>query len=812
MNIRDFRIGLRLLMKEPGYSAVAVLGLSIGFAVFFLLFGYVRYSFSYDAAVPQGERIYLIIHRLNIIGKPAWYELAPLPFLDVAKRSGLVEDGSIVNRMSKLPFKVGDRVQQIDLIAVNPEFQQMFGIQPLEGDLHAALTQPDRLALTVTSAYKLFGDSHVVGKSVQISGKPYVVSAILADPPSNSTVNYAAMAGVVTSLWPEDFRTSLFAAWGNIGAKIYVKLKPGASAAALTEILQNAADNSPLAGSLDPATLQRLGSKKVMDIGMGALPDMYFDSRIAQGAPGSSQHGDKRTVLGLAAIALLILALATANYLNLATMRTLGRQREIAMRKVLGAEVGRVIGQFLAESTVVSLTATGLGLLLAWLLLPLFSDLINRQIDDVFTPMTISLSLALGVLVGVLSGAYPAWVALHVRPPQTLAGRGSSETIGGLWLRRVLSVLQFSAVMGLTGVTFTIAWQTHYASQANPGFDPTPMVVVDLPDDMKNPASRSLRGALARLPGVTGVTVTDDPVGRGFIGLNSTLTRDGHTNASIVWRMVGADFFEVFGIHPLAGRLFDTKLDAEDTQRTKESNIVLNRAAVQALGFASPEAAIGQIFNQGSGNDAQVLHVIGVTPDIRHQSLHEVPQPMAYTVDGVDTSVLTVRTNGDVRSLESEAESLAARYFPNDVVDIRRAQTYIVENYKDDLRLSKLLGLASVIAIAIAAFGIYVLSTYSVQRLAKQIVLRKLLGAGHLDIVRLVGREFVTLIAVGAVIGLPLAALANAQYLATFVERAPMGAWPLVGALLLAAVVALGATVRHTMIAIRMAPARLLTE
>lgn len=809
MNVRDFRIGWRLLIQQPAYSAVVVLGLSIGFAVFFLLLGFVRYSYSYDQAVPQADRIYLVMNKFNVMGKPAWYEMTPLPLLAAAQGSGLVETATAIVPQ-QLPVKVGDQVTQIDLLAVHPAFQQMFDVHPVKGDLQEALSRPDRVAITEATARQLFGDTEVVGKSMRINGNPFVVSALLADPPSNSTISYAALAGIESAVWSDQERQSLFSAWSGIGGKIYLKLKPGASPAALHQLLQYASDHSPFASQLEPEVLQTLGQNKVMEVRLGALTDMYFENRTAN-APGSSPHGDERTILGLAAVAGLILLLAVTNYVNLATIRTLGRQREIAVRKVLGAAIGRLIQQFLAESLLVAMIATMLGLLLARLMLPVFSDLVGRQLDQMFAPSSILVALAVGVVVGLLAGVYPAWVALHVRPPETLAGRGSSETAGGLWLRRTLSVLQFSTAMALTGVTLTIAWQTHYASQVNPGFDPAPLVIVNLPDNMKNPASRSLRAAISRLPGVTGVAVSADPIGRSFIGGHASVGRSNGEHTSLVWRGVSANFFDTYRLRPLAGRLFDEKNEQDETNNELDGAIVLNSAAVRALGYASPEAAVGDILKTGSGDKLKAMRVIGIAPDVRHESLHLTPQPMAYRLRQ-NISVLTVRTSGGGAAVEEAADKLMRQYFPNDVIDIRRAQSYFAENYAEDLRLAKLLGLASVIAISIAAFGIYVLATYSVRRLSKQIVLRKLFGASYVDIAALVGREFVLLIAVGALVGLPLAMLANERYLSTFVEQAPIGAWTLLGALLVALVVTLASTMRHTVVAMKMPPALILRD
>jgi putative ABC transport system permease protein len=198
------------------------------------------------------------------------------------------------------------------------------------------------------------------------------------------------------------------------------------------------------------------------------------------------------------------------------------------------------------------------------------------------------------------------------------------------------------------------------------------------------------------------------------------------------------------------------------------------------------------------------MQVIGVAPNIRHRSAREEMQPTIYFVSN-ETSVLTLRTS-DGEAVQRAIEEMWPRFFPNDVLDVQRVGSMFALNYADDLRLAKLLASSSVIAIAIAAFGIYVLAAYSVQRRTREIVLRKLYGASGGAIGRLVGREFATLIGVGALVGLPVAWLATQRYLAAFTERAPVGLWTLSAALAIAALVALGSTLRHTLGAVRVTP------
>ena len=805
MKFRDFRIGWRLLIQEPAYSAVVVLGLSIGFAACFLLLGFVRHSFSYDTQVPDAQQVYLAKSRFNITGDTKWFELAPLPYLEEARRSPLVADATMLFPLGAA-MKAGAQVMPIRLVVVNEGFGAMFGVRPLEGDLRTVLTEPGSLALTASTAQRLFGRANVLGQTVGIEGGAFRIGAILPDPPPNSTIFYEALAGQGTAAWPDGYRKNLMSAWGGIGSRVYVKLKPGASPAALEQALQAAGNRSPLMMKLGAEAKERLAGRNPMDIRLGALRSMYFDDDTAN-VPGSSDHGDLRVIGGLGAVALVILLLAATNYVNLATVRTVRRQREIAVRKVLGAPAGRLAAQFIAESMLVALIATGFGLLLAWLLLPVFSELVDRQLKDMFGPANLLAALGLGLVTGLLAGIYPAWVALGVRPQRTLSGRGSAETSGGLWLRRALTVAQFSTAICLTAVTLAIAWQSHYATTASPGFDASGMLVLELPESMRGEPAQALRAQMSHLAGVTSVAITQNAIGEPIIGNHVPYTTQKGGNANLLTRDISANFFDVVGVKPVAGRLFDVSRETDDTV----DKVVIDAAAARALGFADPAMAVGQIITANATDGALAAQVVGIAPALRIQSLHEAVRPVVWRIRprGI---VLLIRGDGDVGALQGAIETMLNRQAPDKVFGIERAQTYLSNNYADDLRLAKLLGLASLVAIAIAAFGIYVLATYSVQRMARQIVLRKLYGAGHAAIVRLVGREFARLLALGAAIALPLAALVNARYLATFVERAPMGVWPLLAALMVAALVAALSTLRHTLGALRMAPAHVLRD
>jgi putative ABC transport system permease protein len=801
MSLRDFRIGWRFLVKEPAYSTVVVLGLALGIAVCFLLLGFVRHSFSYDQHVPEHERVFLLEERWNVaLHGSAWGSGASMPARDAVLASGQpVLVTAFLNRI--LNVRVGDRALAIGARLVDPDFEKIFAPRVLAGDLHAALTRPEALALSADAALKLFGRIDVVGRTLQGDHHTFVVAAIVATPPTATTMPFHALAGTGSAILPAGASDYAAGNWGFSPGRVYVKLLPGADPRAVLDAVRRGLRASPLVRRDHAQQVAALGGRDLIDYRLQPIADVYLAPDLND---VFARHGNRQGVIGLGAVAVLVLLLAATNYVNLATVRTLARQREIAVRKVLGAPAQAVARQFLAESVLVCLLATTLGLLLAWLLLPGFSDLVQRKPDGMFSPAALATTLALAVLLGLAAGAWPTWSALRVRATAALAGRGTGETVRGLWARRALTALQFGVAIGLTATTLAVAWQTHYASTLDPGFDPTPLLLFPVDNDMGDPRTRALHDAVARLPGVAGVAVSHLP----FSVDHSTvsLRRAGGTTTDINAYNVTPEFFDVYGVKPVAGRLYSPALDRINA----DDRIVINAAAARQLGFPAPRDAVGQmVTNYANGRPMQV---VGVAPDLRQRSAREGQQPSVFFLND-HVATFTVRCSGDVDTVRRAIETLWPRYFPNEGLDIVRVSTLISNIfYAGDLRLAGLLAIASAIATAIAAFGIYVLAAYTVRRREREIVLRKLYGAGHPAIARLVVREFAALVGAGALLGLPFAWVAIQRWLGGFAERAPIGGWTLLAALLVAAAVALVATLRHALAALRIRPAFALRE
>ena len=811
MTLRDFRIGWRTLLQDPANSIVVIAGLGVGLAAALLLLGLVRHSWQYNRHIPDVERVYVVKQRYNADPKAPWFDQAPLLLrASAAGTPGVAAaTGYLPSRAESmgLTVRIDGQLRKLDSLTVLPDFAAMLGLQAVQGDLASALERPDSFAITEDAAQRLFGTAGALGKTMLAEGKLLRVGAVLRTPPPSSTITFDTLLGIGSLLVEAEVRDELLTGARGWWGKLLVRVQPGASLPAITDALQRAVDSNPGLQDKPPEVRQRLGGRKVMDVALAPLKDAYFDQEVAQNfvaAPGPRAH--PAAIAGLGAVAVLILALAAVNYVNLAAVRVLRRQREVAMRKVLGAGARRIALQLLAESLLVAMLATVIGLLLAWLALPLFSELVNRKLDSVLSPGYVAAALLLGGLLGVLTAIYPAWLALRVRPGQALAGRGDSESTAALRTRRALTVLQVAAAMGLASVAVAIAWQTAFAMRASPGFDPAPLLIVDLPEPVRmSPTAQSFVAALKAQPGVAGVAISEDAVGRSNVSWFRDLKRPDGRSAAMEMKSVSANFFEQYRVAPLAGRLFEARLDQEDDPVP----LVLNAIAARDLGFADPAAAIGQTL-LFKGFDNKVIHkrVVGIAPELRFHSLRAAPRAVAYELWTAGIT-LSVRAGGgaDAAGVEPAVRALWPKYFPDAMPKTRPAAAILAVNYADDERMARLLALATGIALAIAAVGTYVLSAHTVQRRAREIVLRKLYGAGSGAIGGLVAKEIGMLTLLAALIGLPPAALAIQRYLAGYVEHAPIGGWTMLLALAATLAVAGAAVARHAWLAMRMKPA-----
>ena len=809
---------MRALARDPAHLVVSVLGLSVGLGFCLLLLGYSRYSWSYDHHVPDVDRVYVIKHKRNWELGKSWTDQVPLAMREPAKALPGVADVSGYTNWFPLSLEQEGRLTRIRSLTALPGLARMLGLKATQGDLDATLDSPDAVALTEAGARRLFGTTAVLGRRMTLrldAADTNVgvvrIGAVLPNPPANTTISFEMLHGVNLSMlppWAKD--EALTGSMGFSGGYLLMKLAPGTSSRELTASLQTLADNSPLARLVPEPVKAHAGKDKFTEVKLSPLGEAYLDNDVGLNVYSKdAPRGDARAVAGVAVVGVLMLVLAAVNYVNLAVVRVLRRQREITLRKVLGVSRRRLAWRVVSESLAVSLLATVLGILFAALALPAFGELLDRDLGGVLDLSNVLGALALGVVTGLLTGVYPAWIALRVRPARSLAGRGDSESRMGRKLRRVFSVLQLSLAMGLAGMTLAVALQTRHAINAPLGFDADPLLVARLPIGMSakyTEQPKALREALSQHPAIASVAVSNDTLGQSREVWSTDFRRADGGLVFLEVKAVSANFFETHGIAPLAGRLFTSADPDEETT----SPLVLNEQSARLLGYDDPRLAVGQRTQvRGMQMEMRDHAIIGIAPTIRLQSLRENPAPVVYMLTSAG-AVLIVKARGDVADAERAMRELWPRFLPNAVVDIRRARDIFAESYADDARLARLLALSTLIAMLIAACGAYVLAVDAVCRRTREIALRKLFGARRRHVGALLARELGTLLLIAAAFGLPLGAVAIARYLATFTEKTSLAyAAPGMAFVVAAAVVTAGAA-RQAWLAMRMRPAQAL--
>ena len=812
MKLRDFTIGWRLLAKDPTYSSVVILGLSIAFAGCFLVLSVLLFSFSFDQHIPGVENVYIAKSHPNWYQNRAyWRENVPMTVQANIAQSGLPVTSTrvmdlptemqIINPHSENQTALS---QAILLSLVDPAFSDIFGVQTVAGDLALALTRPDALALTEATALQLFNKKDgaaILGQSLQIEGKSYQVLAIVRPPLETTSVPYAALAGINSAVWTQEKRQEFSDNWNSFEGRLYLKLAPGVAPEKVVQIIKAAVSASPLRAQLKPEEITDLGKRDLLEVELGKLTDSYLDDSNTSG--NRSRKFDVGIIVVLGIMASLILLLAMSNFISLSIARTMARQREIAVRKIMGARGARLLAQITAEAILTAVLAALIGLLLAWLLLPGFSYFINFKIENLLTATTIlkgsGLALLFAVLIGSIAGLYPARLAIKTSPALTLNGRGNSETRQSSRLRHVVTIGQFAIGMCFASVALTFAWQTHFARTTDRGFNPEPILAIELKDNMTSPANQSFRDAVAQLANVTAVSVVHDMIGQTAVNRSEIKKPDG-SKIGLRKKLVDPDYFAVFGVQPIAGRLFDSKIDTQENA----TSIVIEAAAAQALGFATAQAAIGQLINMDGDN----LQIVGITPTILLDSIvfSETTKPILYRISK-KTNTMLIKVNGNIDATKALIQAQATQHLPNQVLNIQPLRTLLDANIKDAQMIVTVVSLATAVAMLMAAFGMYISSAISLQRKSREIVMRKLFGANPIDIAKILGREFAFLICIAAGIGLPVAYLLGRLFVEHSSKQAPIGLWPVLAAFVGAIVVTLIASYRNTAAAMRMSPA-----
>ncbi|RZJ08695.1 MAG: FtsX-like permease family protein [Rubrivivax sp.] len=813
----SWRGAWRQLRAEPGPAALVIVGLALGLALTLLTVGFLRDTLWPDAHLPEVDRLVAFEWKVRQPGGgiSEWYGTVPsVPLSRALRDTGapVAEMSRVISfplLLSAVDAQGAQRHARLSTLVADVDIASLFNIRPLAGDVRAALASPEGVVLTEDSANKLFGTTkNAVGRPVTITTtvegeggravKATITMTVMAVVPAsskNSALVYDALAGFNVPAAKAYIDRFQMWSWGN--GQLFARLKPGATATQVGELAQRLFEKQPVPEGMPADFLKGGGSWAYLRV----LPVLDVGLHGA-GSP------DRRLRLGSLAVAAAgVLALAIINFVNLWSVRTLKRQREIGLRKSLGANATALATQFFIEALAVAGLAGALGMLLAWWATPAVSALMQHTFDaPVLAPAMVALAALLCVAIAALSALPLTRIALRVRPAESLAGRSHSEGAASRWLRRVMTTVQFGAAALFTALAFAVAWQTQHVGELPRGFKIDNRLAVDLPPETEPAQVQSLLARIQSWPDVIGAAAATDVPGRDWSKGYSSFSKAGGPSTDL--RVAGEftpGWLNLYGVRVLAGQL-----SADHRAEEAQNGAVLDRRAAQALGFASPEAAIGQTLGVNKHfRNGQPVTVVAVVDDLRFDRPRLPASPnllMPVVKDG--TAVVSVHSR-DPAETRRKLTALLNETVPAADAQVMSVREHQATTMAEDIRIGTLIGVTGLLALLLAAVGIYALAAYTLRLREREIVLRKLHGAGAGAVARLLAMEFAGVLVAACVVALPVAAWITQFYLSGYVERAPMGpgsVWVLLAATALLVAVTALAVARHLRSALALRP------
>jgi len=789
----------RSLTRHKLYAALNIGGLAVGIAVFLVLGLYVRFETSYEKWLPNYRQIYVVQTIWNLPGSPF---NGAFPYTMGGLLDQMREDfpGTVGTRIrggegGGTVLRGGAAINE-DVAQVDSSFFQVFDLPMVRGDGRRALADPAGAVISESAARKYFGTTDPVGQTITIAeetAQSYRILGVFRDLPVNSELKFSILIRLPTTAPP----TENWYHWGSTSLSTYLRFDTPATASAFKQKLT--------------AFVNRRGFKDMGDnpsnvIKLGLLPI----DRLHLEPQGQASASQKLTVITLGLVGLLTLLIALVNYVNLATARAGLRAREVAMRKVLGANRAALIRQFLGEAVLTVAVAALLGLILAELGLPLINAAGGLSLTMPYA-LVVPLLALLALIVGTGAGFYPAIVLARFPAAAVLASaRSPGGGRSGARVREALVVFQFGLATAFIIGTAVLVAQTRHVRQTDLGFKRDGLLVVrSLRDSLISAAQgRAIVAAIRALPGVTGVTIANDAVGGSGTKNSDNVPLPGVAGSgpSLRWVITGPDFFRVYGARLLAGRLFDDAHGADSFQVDKEDepkNIVINRLAVSTLRLKSPENAIGKTV----GGD-RPRTVIGVVDNMRFFSPRD-PVSATYYFYGhyMDHPVASVRFTGDPRATLAAVRAVWERMAPTVPFDGDTADKRLNQYYEDDDRATRLFGIGAGLAVLIGCVGLWGMALFNTARRVKEIGIRKTLGASSTDIVKLLVGQFLRPVLLANIVAWPLAFVAMRTWLAGFDDRIALSPLYFLAASAVAVIIAICTVLAQALRASRAAPA-----
>lgn len=761
------KVALRNLFRNQSFSFINVLGLAVGMASAILILLWVQNEYSFDRFHAKSDRIYRIYSRdINNEGASyVWGFSSSLIGPELTQSNADVEEQS---RISTVYFLLtnGENKQNIGGAFADPSLLSMFDFASADGK-RPAFKDDFSVILTESLAKRLFGNEDPIGKPVMVENKDqFTVTAVVKDQPKNTWFefefllpwNYQQRLGWITGeQWT----------WSNTAT--FALLKEGANDKSFDESIRNLVK----AKTNNPETTRELLTLP--------LTKMHLFTRAENGLLTA---GRIEIVRLLSWVAVIILAVACINFMNLSTARSEKRAREVGIRKVVGAARRTLVLQFIGESTLIATMAFFVALAIVQLSLPLFSEVVGTPLHiDFGNPLYWMAAVSCILITGLMAGSYPAFFLSSFQPSSVLKGtfmKGNSM----MTPRKVLVVLQFTFAITLITCTMFVKRQVQLAETRDMGWDKNNLAYYFTQGDvLKN--YNLIRQDLLESGAAISVSKTYSPIVRPW-GIYTEMSWSGSTaeDSKTVFTRFGIDaaLTRTIGATILEGRELDTDLYPGDSL-----SILLNEAAVAIMRLKEP---VGEVVRDKFGNK---FKVVGVVKDFIMESPYQRVPPMI--VQGWQDTYGCVHWRLNPDKLMTENLALAEKVFkkhnPAYPFDYVFADQSYSRKFGDEKRVGSLAAIFGGLAVFISCLGLFGLASYFAEVRTKEIGLRKVMGASVPGLVALLSSDFIKLVVVAIVAASPLAWWIMENWLSKYTFRIPLSAWVFVISGLMAISIAL---------------------
>ena len=788
------KIAWRNLLKNKGYSAINIGGLAIGMTCFLIIAMFIKNELSYDRYHEKGDRIYRVVHHSsadNTEDQWIWGNAPVGPalksdFPEVIEKVQFSGRSDVLLEYNKRSF------QESNCFYMDPTVFDVFTWPLISGNPKTALEAPYSIVLTESTAKKYFGDEDPMGKAINgIGGRAndgiYTVTGVMKDVPSNSHFSFDVLMSM-SSFYQT--RPEIFDSWGYVDFYTYFLVDENFD----QQVFQ----------SKIPAFLERNlpedDAEYYYNLTFEPLKEAYLQSEAAR-QPGIT--GSLSNIYIFAIIGLFILIIACINFMNLATARSLERAKEVGIRKVIGANKKGLVYQFMGESLTMVFLASVLGLALVFFCLPAMRAITGKPFltEEIFDGSTLLLYASMALIIGLLSGSYPAFVLSSFKPSSVLKGVFRTSQNGNR-LRKGLVIFQFSLSIALIASTVIVYFQLGFMLDKNLGFDREQQLVIDFNwDDKVIDNMETIKREFMELPEVVSVAGSRTVPGSHFPAAGTDIeTQEGQMeNFSPFLYEIDFDFIPHYEIEVVAGRPYSREFVTDSTQA-----MIVNESAARSFGYADPQDIIGKRFQQWGREGT----IVGVVKDFNYLSLHQkvAPLTLRYSQYGKYLSLKIKSGNMQqaIRKVERKWEEIAPhRPFLYSFLD----QSFN-QQYEADFKFKNLFTIFSFLAILIACLGLLGLATYSAVQRTKEIGVRKVLGAEVSSIVVLLSKDFLKLVLIAILIATPFSWYAMSKWLSVYAYQVDISWWVFALSGTIAFIIAFATVSFHAIKAARTNPVR----